>query len=87
MGQALMTFSSSTTANRLKKLAAAEGVGGVFLMQAPRSVSQYGCSYCLRFSQSNLPALLEIADQYHVNYRQVYKELTDETGRKMYQKL
>ncbi|MBR7164292.1 MAG: DUF3343 domain-containing protein [Clostridia bacterium] len=87
MTLALVVFSSSTTASRLKRLASLEGLRGVTLTQSPRAVSQNGCAYALRCPLDVLPALLALSDRYHVKHGHVYKELTDEVGRKMYRQI
>lgn len=87
MGTALIAFSSSTSANRLKRLAARKRLQGVILTQTPKSISQNGCTYSLRFDMDLLSPMLALADQNHVGHGQVYRETTDQTGRKSYQKL
>lgn len=83
----LVVFSSSTTTNRLKRLAFAEGLRGVGLTQAPRAISQSGCSYALRCPADTLPALLALADRYQIKHGHVYRELIDKEGRKLYQQI
>lgn len=84
---ALVVFSSSTTASRLKRLASLNQLRGVTLTQSPRAVSQNGCAYALRCPIDSLPTLLELADRYHVKHGHVYRELTDEAGRKLYHQI
>ena len=84
MTSAIVVFSSSTTANRLKRLASAEQLRGVGLIQAPRALSQNGCTYALRFPAEVLTPLLSLAERYQVNHGQVYLELLDKEGRKFY---
>ncbi len=87
MSQALLTFSSSTTANRLKKLAANEALRGISFVQTPKALSQSGCTYSLRVPMGSLPALLELAARFGIRHGQVYRELQDSSGRKLYEKL
>ncbi len=87
MQTALVVFSSSTMASRLKKLALQAGLRGVLMTQSPKAVSQNGCTYALRCSDEVLPALLQLADEYHVKHGHVYREMTDREGRKTYQQL
>ena len=87
MTLALVVFSSSTSASRLKRLANANGIQNVTLSQSPAAVSQSGCAYALRCPADVLPALLSLADRYQVKHGHVYRELTDETGRKLYQQI
>ncbi|MBQ2696180.1 MAG: DUF3343 domain-containing protein [Clostridia bacterium] len=87
MGTALVVFSSSTTASRLKKLAMNEQLRGVTMTQSPKSVSQNGCTYALRCPMNILPSLLSLADLYHVKHGQVYREWIDREGRKRYEQL
>ena len=84
---ALIAFSSSTTANRLRKLAVSEGFSNVTLQQTPKSISHNGCTYSVKCSVHHLPALLNLADSYGMQHGNVYKEVSDETGREFYQKL
>ena len=84
---ALVVFSSSTTASRLKRLAVSRGLKGVTMTQSPRALSQNGCTYALRCPFDVLPTLLELADVYHVKHGHVYKEMIDKEGRKLYQEM
>ncbi len=87
MTSTLVVFSSSTTANRLKRLAASEQLHGVGLMQAPGAISRNGCTYALRCPADVLPALLALAERYNIKHGFVYRELTDYEGRKFYQQI
>lgn len=87
METALIAFSSSTTANRLKKLASREQIFPLTLTQTPKSVSQNGCTYSIKCSMGMLPALLQLAEDYHIQHGNVYREMIDGEGRKFYQKL
>lgn len=87
MGTALIAFSSSTSANRLKRLAARANLHSVSLMQTPKSISQNSCTYSLRFDMDLLSPMLALADQNQISHGQVYRETTDQTGRKSYQKM
>ncbi len=87
MSQALLTFSSSTTANRLKKLAGGEAIRGIALVQTPKALSQNGCAYSLRCPFDSLSSLLELAHRFGIRHGQVYRELVDQAGRKLYEKL
>lgn len=87
MTSALVVFSSSTTANRLKRLAASENLRGVGLMQAPGAISRNGCNYALRCPAEILPTLLALAEKYGIRHGLVYRELTDYEGRKFYQQM
>ncbi len=87
METALIAFSSSTTANRLRKLAVSEGFSNVTIQQTPKSISHNGCTYSVKCSMHVLSALLNLADAYGIQHGNVYREVTDETGRKFYHKL
>ena len=87
MDAALITFSSSTSANRLKKLALKEQLYNINLMQTPRAISQNGCTYSIKCPLNQLSDLLQLADHYHVAHGYVYRETRDVEGRKFYQKL
>ncbi|MBR5235971.1 MAG: DUF3343 domain-containing protein [Clostridia bacterium] len=87
METALIAFSSSTTANRLRKLAVSEGLSNVTLLQTPKSISHNGCTYSVKCSLHILPTLLDLADAYNIKHGNVYREVVDTAGRKFYQKL
>lgn len=87
MEAALIAFSSSTSANRLKKLAEKEQLYKVTITQTPRSISQNGCTYSVKCPMSHVAALLKLAEEYHIKHGQVYRETLDAEGRKFYQKL
>ena len=87
MQTAIIVFSSSTTASRLKRLASSARLGEVSLTQAPKAVSLNGCTYALKVSSDTLPALLELAAKYQIQHGAVYREAKDREGRKIYQPL
>ena len=84
MGYALMTFSSSTTASRLKQLALRGRLRGISLIQTPRAISENGCSYAIRCPEEALAALRRLADDYGLRYLNVFRELTGAGGVKSY---
>lgn len=85
MGYALIVFSSSTTATRLKRLASRGGINSVSVIQTPKSVSQNGCSYSVRCPNSTLSLLKSLADEYGLNYTKIYRELVGASGIKSYE--
>ncbi|MBE7048407.1 MAG: DUF3343 domain-containing protein [Ruminococcaceae bacterium] len=85
METALIAFSSSTTANRLKKLAVQEQIRGVTMIQTPKAISQNGCTYSLRCPMGTLKPLLQLAEAYHIKHGHVYRENTDGNGRRFYE--
>lgn len=87
METAFIVFSSSTTASRLKKLAAQEQIRDVAITQSPKAISQNGCTYSVKCGIKTLPALLALAKRYHLSHGHVYREIIDIQGRKTYQKL
>lgn len=87
MEYALITFSSSTTANRLKRLAAGEQLRNVTLTQTPRAISLNGCTYSVKCPLNSLSALMQLAEHYHIKHGYIYRESLDAAGRKFYQKL
>ncbi len=84
MQTAIIVFSSSTTASRLKRLATSARLGDVSLTQAPKAVSQNGCTYGLKAPIDTLPALLDLAAKYQINHGKIYRETKDREGRKIY---
>ncbi len=87
MQVALIAFSSSTMANRLKKLAANEGIYPVTMIQTPKIISQNGCTYSLKCDMNALHELLHLADHYGIKHGFVYREFVGVDGRKSYTKL
>lgn len=87
MGYAWIVFSSSTSAGRLKKLALARQLRGVRMLQTPRVISQNGCTYALFCGMDVLPQLLSLAREYKIRHGKVYKELTDEEGKRFFQEM
>ncbi len=87
MQTALIVFSSSTTASRLKRLAHSAQAGDVSLTQSPKSVSQNGCTYALRVPMEQLSDVLELANRYDIKHGKVYREARDREGRSIYYEL
>jgi len=87
MDFAIIAFSSSTAANRLKKLALERNFYGVTIQQTPRALSQNGCSYSIRCPISTLTGLLGLADSYGVTHGYVNRESVDAAGRTFYQRM
>lgn len=85
MGYALMVFSSSTTASRLKRLAFRAQLRDVNLMQTPKIISKNGCTYSVRCKVSELAALKSMADEYGLRYLKIYREITGTNGTKSYE--
>lgn len=87
MEYAYIVFSSSTSANRLKRLAAREQIRHAVIVQAPTALSVRGCTYAIKTDLKTLPLLTALANDYGISYSAVYHELTDRRGRKAYHKL
>ncbi len=85
MGYALMVFSSSTTASRLKRLAFRAQLRDVNLIQTPKIISKNGCTYSVRCKVSELAALKSMADEYGLRYLKIYREITGTNGTKSYE--
>ncbi len=85
MGYAIIVFSSSTTASRLKRLATRGGINSVSVIQTPKSVSENGCSYSVRCPNSIISVLKSLADEYGLNYTKIYRELIGASGVKSYE--
>lgn len=85
MGYVLMLFSSSTTANRLKRLAFRSNLREVSMIQTPKLISQNGCTYSLRCPVSTISELRQLADEYGLKYSKVYRELVGPNGIKSYE--
>lgn len=84
MGYALMVFSSSTTASRLKRLAFRSGLKEVGIVQTPKIISENGCTHSVRTRVSSLPELKRLADEYGLKYLKIYREFIGTDGRKSY---
>ncbi|MBR5157172.1 MAG: DUF3343 domain-containing protein [Clostridia bacterium] len=85
MGYAIIVFSSSTAASRLKRLASKAGINSAGVVQTPKSVSKNGCSYALKCPTSVLSVLKSLADEYGLNYTNIYRELISPDGTKSYE--
>lgn len=85
MGYALMVFSSSTTASRLKRTATRNGMTDVDIVQTPKMISMNGCSYSVRTKLSNLSALKQLAQEYGLQSAGIYRETIGIDGRKSYE--
>ena len=86
MGAFLLIFSSSTTAGRLKRIAAKSGYAPVNLVQTPKSISENGCSYALKVSGAHLSALKALAEEYGLKVNGIYRELMGTDGLKSYER-
>lgn len=85
MGDVLIVFSSSTTANRLKKLAFKNQIKGVSIVQTPKAISKDGCTYSLRCSAGQVSELTALADEYGIRYNKIYREYLGMDGLKSYE--
>ncbi len=85
MGYALMVFSSSTTASRLKRTALRNGMRDINIIQTPKIISVNGCTYSVRVRVSELAELRRIADEYGLKYLKVYREIIGADGQKSYE--
>lgn len=81
----LATVASITSANRLKRCAAREGIN-VTVIQTPASLTKEGCGYSLRFADSAKTAVIACAREADVKIKAFFLEI-DEEGKKSYQKL
>lgn len=86
MQYVLIVFSSSTMANRIRKLAMQEGLRDLRVIQTPKSLSA-GCSYALRCPASSIDAVRAVADEYGADARRVYAEYQGEGGIRTYEAL
>lgn len=84
MDDVFLIFSSSTTANRIRKLAAREGIRGLRVAQTPKVLSA-GCSYCLRCPAASLEAVCGIAEEYGASTDRRFREVIGEDGKKTYE--
>lgn len=71
----LAILPSITTAMRLKKLLGKRGIS-IEVMQTPKSISNTGCSYCVRFDDKYLPEVTEAVK----SIRSHIKSLRDDGG-------
>lgn len=82
-----IVFASSTSAGRLKRLALSSGLSDVKIVQAPKTISQNGCTYALTFSPGSLAHLLELADSYKIRHGFVYQEQNDANGNRYFKRI
>ena len=81
----LATVASITTANRLKRCAAREGINAT-VIQTPASLTKEGCGYSLRFADSAKSIVIACAREADVKIKAFFIE-TEHDGKKSYQKL
>ena len=69
----LIVLSSVTGAQRLKKLLAAGNIRAE-IIQTPKSISDGGCSYSLRLSDSHLQDVLSLTSALHISVKKIHHE-------------
>lgn len=87
MGYALIVFSSSTTASRLKRMAFRDGIKDVGMIQTPKIISVNGCTYSVRARVSDLEQLRQTAEEYGLKYIRIYREIIGTDGQKSYEQI
>ena len=83
MDDLYLIVSSSTTANKMKRFALREGIRGLRVVQAPKSVGE-GCRYALRCPRTRFADVTRLADAYGVRIERVYESRRTETGETTY---
>ncbi len=83
MGDIYLVFSSSTMANRIKKLAVREGIRGLRVVQTPKAISQ-GCSYALRCPAGTVADVERIVGEYGTEVTRRYTTSVAEDGGTQY---
>ena len=78
----LAVYSSITLANRVKSYVSKDGEY-LAVIHTPRSISNGGCSYSLRFKKHKLSTIKQASELLGVKIKGVYKE-TSEKGVKKY---
>ena len=71
--QMLVVLSSSTSAERLRKMLSSEKIRSE-LIQTPKAYSKGGCSYSLRFNEENLEAVKSLVRKLRISIRGYYPE-------------
>ena len=71
--QMLVVLSSSTSAERLRKLMSSEKIHSE-LIQTPKAYSKGGCSYSLRFNKVNLDDVKSLVSKLRISVRGYYPE-------------
>ena len=69
----LAVFSSITYANKIKKYLS-DRPGFIALMHTPSSLSENGCSYCLRFKEDKLNDIKKAANDNNIKIKSIYLE-------------
>lgn len=73
MGYVLVVMSSVNQVNRMKSCLNREGEYFP-MIRAPYSVSPGGCGFALRFSESKLPLVKQLARELGVSFAGIYRE-------------
>jgi len=82
-----IVFASSTSAGRLKRLAFSSGLMDVKIVQAPKAISQNGCTYALTFSAASLSHIVELATDYKIRHGFIYEEQADANGNRYFKRI
>jgi hypothetical protein len=69
----LAIIPSVTTAMRIKKLLRQKDIT-VEVMQTPKSLSNTGCSYCVRFDDRYLPEVLDAVKSIRSNIKSLWSD-------------
>ncbi len=80
----LAVFSSITLARRIKNQAVREG-SYMGIINTPKCISKGGCTYALRFKKSKLSEVKQIAQEFDIRIKGIYKEIIQE-DKKVYEK-
>lgn len=86
MGEILITFIKQSSAYKLKKAAAQNGIS-TKIVQTPKEISMGGCSYAVRANRKDANRLKEICREYNISYRRVIVVYFDINGKRVYSEI
>ncbi len=86
MGEILITFVKQSSAYKLKKAAKMSGIS-TKVVQAPKELSQGGCSYAVLAKRADAAKLINLCNDYYIDYRKILAVYTDMNGKKVYNEL
>jgi len=86
MGEILITFIKQSSAYKLKKAAKISGIGAK-VVQTPKELSAGGCSYAVLAKRADVSKLLNLCNNYAIDYRKILAIYSDINGKKVYNEL
>ncbi|MBQ3181207.1 MAG: DUF3343 domain-containing protein [Clostridia bacterium] len=86
MGEILITFIKQSSAYKLKKAAKLSGISAK-VVQTPKELSIGGCSYAVLAKRADVTKLINLCNNYGIDYKRVLVVFKDINGRNVYNDL